>query len=177
MKKVFAFLLTIMMMLTMTMTTTAFASETVTSDGGTASIGVKAKYVDGTSTNSTISVNVSWGAMEFTYSTGGTQTWNPTTHQYTGNTTAGWSETGNTVTVTNHSDSAVKVAFGFQAETGYGVTGSFSNDSINLPSAVGKATTASELTGTSTLTLDGTLSNTVTTSTKVGTITVTITTN
>lgn len=172
MKKLCAILLAVMMMATMSVS--AFAAE-VTENGGTSDIDVKATYQDGVSTISKISVNVSWEAMEFTYSISGTKTWDEKTHTYKYNTSSGWSD-GKKVTVTNHSDSAIKVEFDFKEDAAYKtVNGSFDKPTINLPSAVGKDTTASELTGTSTLTLGGTLSSSVTTSTKVGTITVKIT--
>lgn len=173
MKKFFAITLAIVMM--MAMATTAFAAETVTKDGGTSDIKVNATYQDGVQTVHKISVNVSWDAMEFTYSASGTKTWDEVNHKYDDNITAGWSE-GKTVTVTNHSDSAVKVEFTFAADEAYkSVKGTFDKDSINLPSAVGKDKNAADLTGTSTLTLGGELSNSVNTSTKVGSITVKIT--
>ncbi len=181
MKKLFALLLAVMM--TATLAVPAFAATAIDGnnatsaagkDEGNYTIGVNAAYQDGVMTVNKISVNVSWDAMEFTYSTGGTKTWDEKTHTYKDNATSVWSE-GKTVTVTNHSDSAIKVEFDFKADTAYNtVTGSFDNASINLPTAVGKTTTASELTGTSTLTLSGTLNSSVTTSTKIGTITVKI---
>lgn len=171
MKKFFALLLAVMMMATMSVS--AFAAE-VTEDGGTSDIDVKATYQDGVTTPSKISVNVSWEAMEFTYSISGTKTWDEKEHDYIENITRSWSE-GKTVTVTNHSNSAIKVEFDFKTDAAYNtVYGSFDNPSINLPSAEGQAPTASDLTGTSTLTLKGSLSSSVTTSTKIGTITVKI---
>lgn len=171
MKKLFAIALAIVMMLSMA--TTVFAT-TVDTDGGKADINVNATYQDGVATVSKISVDVSWEAMEFTYSVGGTKNWDEKTHTYTDNTTSSWSD-GKTITVTNHSDSAIKVEFTFKADTAYNtVTGGFDNETINLPSAVEKETTDATLTGTSKLTLGGTLSGTVTTSTKVGTVTVKI---
>lgn len=172
-KKLLAILFVVMMMASMSVS--VFAAE-VTEDQGKQEVPVNATYQDSVTTIHKISVNVSWEAMEFTYSTGGTKTWDEKSHTYKDNATAGWSDNGKTVTVTNHSDSAIKVEFEFKADAAYNtVTGRFDNESINLPSAVGKSTTASELTGTSKLTLDGTLSSSVTTSTKVGTITVEVT--
>lgn len=174
MKKLFASLLAVTMI--MAMATTAFAAETVDKDGGTSDIKVNATYQDGVTTVSKISVNVSWEAMEFTYSTGGSKTWNEKDHTYTVNTTASWSE-GKTVTVTNHSDAAVKVEFTFNALEAYKstISGEFNNKSVDLPSAVGKATNATELTATSKLTLSGKLDSSVNKSTQIGTITVKIT--
>lgn len=176
MKKFFTAILTLAMV--MAMSTTAFAAEgtgTVASDNGTQNIDVSAKYESGVTTPDVVSVDVAWGAMEFTYSVGGTKDWDATKHEYVTNTTASWAASGNTVTVTNHSNVAVKADFAFAADTAYNtVTGSFDKASIDLPSAEGKELNDTTLTGTTTLTLGGTLADTVTALTKVGTITVTI---
>ena len=55
---------------------------------------VKAKYSGGAAEPEVYSVDVTWGKMEFTYSVGGTRTWNPATHLYDENVTAGWTEDG-----------------------------------------------------------------------------------
>lgn len=172
MKKFFSALLALMMVLAMGIPTYA---ATIGSNGGTQSIDVKAKYVDSTSSNTIYSIDVSWGAMEFTYTASGTQVWNPETHEYTSSVSGAWTGSGNQVAVTNHSNTGITASFTFAPESGYtGLAGTFSQSSFGLPSAVGKATNASELTGTTALTLGGTLANTVTTMTKVGTVTVTI---
>ena len=138
-------------------------------------IGVNAKYVDGTSSADVYSVDLSWGAMEFTYTTTGEHIWNPVTHEYTTSLTGIWTGSGNTITVTNHSNKDVTASFEYESDTAYStVTGSFSVDSIDLPSAVDKAIDAAELTDEVTVTIDGTLDSTVTDFTKVGTITVTL---
>ena len=62
------------------MSVTAFAADdTVTTDGGSKEISVNAKYVDGVSTPEVISADIEWGAMEFTYSVGGTKVWDAKT--------------------------------------------------------------------------------------------------
>lgn len=98
-------------------TTTAFAAGTstdVTTDDGTASIKVNAEYSSSATTQETISVKVEWEAMNFTYSVGGTKTWDASKHEYsTSYGTGSWSQTGNTITVTNHSNVDVKATFTF----------------------------------------------------------------
>ncbi|MDD4422581.1 MAG: leucine-rich repeat protein, partial [Eubacteriales bacterium] len=71
-----------------------------------------------------VSVDVTWGSMEFTYSDG---TWNPETHEYEG---TGWTvdENANKISVTSTSNVPVTVSYTFEQETGYEeVNGSFTN--------------------------------------------------
>ena len=80
-----------------------------------------------------------------------------------------------TSTVTNHSNIAVKAELAFTADTAYNtVTGSFDKAELLLDSGDG-LTYANADKDTAILTLDGTLADSVKTSTKVGTITVKIT--
>lgn len=181
MKKFFAISLAIAMAVTMSLSAMA-AESTVTSNNGTETIPVKAVYVDGVSTPETVSVNLEWGAMEFTYTTGGTRTWDSATHTYTvSNATNGWAATGNTVKVTNHSDIAVKAAFEYAPVAENTLTGSFTYDNSKVPAEGAISLNAGEVnnpTGadhvTATLTLSGTPATTLTTLTQVGNITVTI---
>lgn len=172
MKKPISVLLILAMVLAMS--TAAFAA-TIDSAPGSQNIDVNARYEDGTTASTTYSVDVAWGAMEFTYTISGTKEWDPVTHTYTTNTTPTWSGSGNEITVTNHSNAGITASFAFSALDAYNtVTGAFSAASVPLPSAEGKETTDPALTGKSTLTLSGTLEDTVTTMTKVGSVTVTI---
>lgn len=136
---------------------------------------VKAKYSGGAAEPEVYSVDVTWGAMEFTYSVGGTRTWNPTTHLYDENVTAGWTESGNDITVVNHSNKSVNVAFSYEAAQGFsGITGSFDTASSTLAAGkVGDVAGADKV--VSHLTLSGALASSVTEFTKVGTITVSLT--
>ena len=87
----------------------------------------------------------------------------------------GWSNSGNTVTVTNHSNAQVTANLAYDSEQGYeGISGSFGNKStMNLATA--ERTTVTEApTDTAELSLTGTLNSTVTVPTTIGTITVTI---
>ena len=113
--------------------------------------------------------------MEFTYSVGGSHVWNPTDHTFTDNTTAGWTASGNTVTVTNHSNVAIKAELSSTADAAYSdITGSFGEDAtLLLATAVGTTKDAAT-SDTADLTLSGVLASSVTTTTKVGTITVKI---
>ncbi|MGN1306402.1 MAG: hypothetical protein ACI4V3_01885 [Faecousia sp.] len=172
MKKIISVLLVLVLVLTMS--TTAFAA-TIDTTPGSQDIDVNAKYEDGVSAPTKYSVDVAWGAMEFTYTVSGTKTWDPATHTYTASTTPAWSGSGNTITVTNHSNTGITASFAFHALDAYNtVTGTFSAAGFQLPTAEDKAVNAAELTGTTTLTLSGTLENTVTSLTKVGAVSVTI---
>lgn len=170
MKKLASVLLTLAMVLAMSTSALAATIET-----GSQNIDVSAKYVDGVTTPNKYSVDVAWGAMEFTYSVSGTQTWDPATHTYTTSTTPTWAADGNTVTVTNHSNTGITASFAFSALTAYNtVTGSFSSTSLTLPTAEGKAVNDAVLTGQTSFTLGGTLASDTTVFTNIGTVIVTI---
>ena len=141
------------------MSITAFAA-TIESSPGSQDIDVSAKYVGGVSVPTRYSVDVTWGAMEFTY---------------TASTQPAWTAGGNTITVTNHSNTDITASFAFSALTAYNtVTGSFSSTSLMLPTAEGKAVNDAVLTGKTSLTLGGTLASDITVFTNVGTVIVTI---
>ena len=183
MKKLFTILLAVAMLASMSVTAFA-ADDTVTTDGGSKEISVNAKYVDEGTTPEVISADIEWGAMEFTYSVGGVKVWDAQTHQYTvTDATGGWSENGNTVKVTNHSNVDVKATFTYAAENGNTLTGAFTYDNSKTADSTGAVSLAAGVVGqvsaadyvTATLKLSGTPSDTMTNFTKVGTVTVKIT--
>lgn len=160
--------------LTLSMSTTAFAG-TIGSDSGTQTIDVKAQYSNKVETPIVYDVDIEWGSMNFTYTVSGKKTWNSNTHQYTSTTSDGWIANGNVITVTNHSNTGIKTNFTYTKGDNYeSVSGSFSKSSFTLPTAENKTTDNPQLTETTALTLGGTLEETVTNLTKVGTITVKI---
>lgn len=154
-----------------------FASDPITTAGGNETADVQAKYVSGISSPIVYSVDVTWGAMEFTYTASGTKTWDPSSHTYTDNTTGSWSANGNTVEVTNHSNAAVGVVFSYESLAAYSaITGSFDKTGTTRLAA-GSENKPNEATNvTARLTLSGSISKSLTSFTKVGTITVTLTT-
>lgn len=157
--------------LALSMSVSAFAAETNT--GGDTTINVKARYAGSSTTVDVVSVDIEWGAMQFTYSESGSRTWNPANHSYTTSAEAGWSASGNTVTVTNHSNVDVTVGFGYEADTVTTATGSFDITSKTLTAGVeGKYAEADSVTAA--LTLTGTVPSTQTEFAKVGTVTVSI---
>lgn len=174
MKKITVFALSLVLALSLCVP--AFAAEsTVTSNGDTQDIDVNARYVDGVATPTVYNVDVSWDAMEFTYTVSGTRTWDAEKHEYAVSTSGAWTASGNEITVTNHSNTGIKADFTYEKETGFDtVTGSFSQSSLTLPTAEGKATHAAELTGKTALTLSGTLASDKTDLIKVGKVTVAI---
>lgn len=109
------------------LTVPAFAATEIESPSknngaGDYSIGVNGKYTDGTAADALVSVDIEWGAMNFTYKAG-SSSYDAGTHTTT--TTAGtWSDNKPAITVTNHSNVAVDATMSFAA-TAEGVTGSF----------------------------------------------------
>lgn len=173
MKKVFSVLLILTLVLSFG-TMSVFAASDNFDDLGSKTIDVEAKYADGVTTPIVYSVDLTWCAMEFTYNAAGTNDWNPANHDYDVNVNTSWSASGNTITVTNHSNTAVTATFAYGKATGFeAVNGAFSSASLPLATADGTAV-GSAPSGTTTLTLSGTLASSVTNFTKVGTITVTL---
>ena len=95
----------------------------------------------------------------------------PATHSTAAKGEGSWSASDNSITVTNHSNVGVKATFDYTEEVNT-VTGSFSQNPLTLPTALG-TTLADAPNGSSNLNLGGTLESTHTG--KVGTVTVTIT--
>ena len=157
-------------------TVSALAATTITAFGGSESTTVKGTYVSGGSATPVYSVDITWGSMEFTYTDADSGTWNPETHSYDGGAVASWSceDGANVITVTNHSNVAVTADLSYEAATGYsGITGSFSDSSLNLPTAVG-TTRENAPTKTATLTLSGALPSDTAANTQIGTVKVTL---
>ena len=155
-------------------------ADTIDRVGGTATHDVTATYVDGSSGGAggtVYSVDITWGDMAFTY-TAEAGIWDPANHTYTGAEGGAWTvdnkDGGNTITVTNHSNTDVTAAFSYAPAEGFtGISGSFDKDSLGLKSAVGTEV-ANAPTGTAALTLTGALGSDTTANTTIGTITVTL---
>ena len=173
MKKTLSIILALVLALSLSVT--AFAAE----NNGTSStdITVNGTYIPSTSSaDETISVDIVWDAMDFTYTGASQGTWNPATHTYDGATEGGWSDNTPAVTVTNHSNVAVNATLGFTADV-TGVVGTFTeasgteNDNIlNLATAEGTEV-ANAPTATANFGISGAAINA---SQKLGTITVAI---
>lgn len=157
-----------------TLSTAAFAAVADDADIKK-DIGVNAKYVEDIKTSKTISADVVWGEMAFTYSVNGTKTWNAKTHEYDIDTKCEWSAKGNDISVTNHSNTDIDVDFTYEPLDKYSfVKGEFTYDEVTIPTAENKAVDDEILTISTDLTLSGGLSSDVTDLTKVGNVAVTI---
>lgn len=177
MKKKTALVLTLAMVFSLA-PLSAYA-DAITTVGGTASHDVKATYradSSGGAGGTVYSVDITWGDMAFTY-TAEAGIWDPATHKTTDAEGGVWTvdkEGGNTITVTNHSNTGVTAAFSYAADTDFeGISGSFDKESLALKTAVGTEV-ANAPSGTAALTLDGALGSDTTANTTIGTITVTL---
>lgn len=175
MKKKTALVLTLAMVFSLA-PLSAYA-DTITAVGGTATHDVTATYVDGSSGGAggtVYSVDITWGDMAFTY-TAEAGIWDPTNHTYTSAEGGTWKvdkDGGNTITVTNHSNTGVTAVFSYAAAEGFtGISGSFDKESLALETAVGTEV-ANAPKGTAALTLDGPLDSNTPANATIGTITV-----
>lgn len=165
MKKIFALILTFALALTAA-SVPAFAADTI-GKGGSAVKDVKATYSAGDSAAIVYSVDITWGEMSFTYNDGA---WDPDTHKYD----ASWSSKGNTVTVTNHSNTAVTAKLSYTAADNYtDIAGKFEKGELNLATAVGTDISNAPH-DSDTLTVSGALSSETLADTAIGTVTVTL---
>ena len=171
MKKILSLILALVMI--MSLSVTAFAAEGSYEEKGTGNyeIDISAAFQPGAASDEIISVDIAWGAMSFTYHGAAEGQWNPNTHAYDGGETAHWDAEGNTITVTNHSNAAVKATFTYTASV-TSVTGSFDHATLELPTAVNTSKDAAP-SGVTTLELAGTLTEAQ--AGKVGTVTIAIT--
>ncbi|HHU48301.1 MAG: InlB B-repeat-containing protein [Caldicoprobacterales bacterium] len=103
-----------------------------------------------------ISVDITWGSMEFTFTTNNGE-WNPETHTYENTSSGSWTYNtdANKITITNHSNAGISVSLKYESKAGFSnITGTISNNSYTLPTAEG-VLPANAPTGISYLTLSG----------------------
>lgn len=159
--------------LTCTMGTTAFAADQDGVKTGDYTADVNGTYQVGGSGAVVYSVDIAWTDMSFTYTGAGEGTWDPETHQYSGSSEGAWTASNDSITVTNHSNAAVKAAASYQAETGYeSTTMTFGNNGATVTTAV-DTTVQNAPSATITVTPGGTLAESANGG-KIGTITVSI---
>lgn len=134
MKKIFALFLAVMMIAAMAIP--AFAEDPIGEDGGSANVNVNGivQYT-GSSETQTVSVDLSWEEMNFTYVEGVHYGWDPETHEYAGGYDGYWETSEADITVTNHSNTEVKATLSFEGmvET---VIGTFTEASGTLDDSV-----------------------------------------
>lgn len=167
MKKMIA--ATLALTLSMSMGNLVYAVEDKSAD-------IKATYQAGKeSTDTVYSVDVNWGSLEYTYSSGVTKSWDPTTLKYKETSgTSSWTcqEGADQITVTNNSNADITASLAY-AKTDSNITGTFTNSKIGLKSAVGTNVGESP-SATTTLSLKGALSDTTAEKKEIGNVTVTI---
>lgn len=160
---------TLALTLSMSMGNFVYAAEDSSAD-------IKATYQAGKENTDTVySVDVKWGNLEYTYSSGVTKSWNPTTLTYEETSgTSSWTcqEGADQITVTNNSNADIKASLAY-AGTESNITGTFSNSKIGLKSAEGTSVEESP-SETTTLSLKGALSDTTAQKKEIGNVTVTI---
>ena len=84
MKKIIAIVLA--MVLVLSLSVTAFAADLNTNGGGNVTV----NYAKGRDDGIIYKVDVTWGSMEFTYTSAAKGTWNPETHEYENTADAKW---------------------------------------------------------------------------------------
>lgn len=167
MKKIIA--ATLALTLSMSMGNLVYAVEDQSAD-------IKATYQAGKEITDTVySVDVKWGSLEYTYSSGVTKSWDPTTLKYKETSgTSSWTcqEGADQITVTNNSNADITASLTY-GKTDSNITGTFTNPEIGLKSAEGTNVGESP-SGTTTLSLKGALSDTTAEKKEIGKVTVTI---
>ena len=139
MKKLLAFVLALG--LAVSTSVTAFAEDTTTTETNDSTksteIAVNGSYQAATPAGSSISVDVVWEDMSFTYTGESKGAWDPKTHEYGADIPAHWAwsnateeKTAPNITLTNHSDTGVKATFVFNPNV-TGLTGTFTGTDGN----------------------------------------------
>lgn len=95
-----------------------------------------------------VAVDLSWEAMEFTYTPASQGDWNPEEHAYEGTVEAGWTSDTNGITITNHSNVDITVSFDFESAQDLELTGVFRDDSNENVQSVDLATAENAAGGT-----------------------------
>lgn len=191
------FVVILALVLTLCMTATAFAgSKTVndlTSEGGQnpVNIDVTGTYVESPEHGNVYKVDISWGAMSFSYVVKSHETWNPDTHKYgiDSQDPGNWvvnkdadNKDTNFITITNHSNDSITATPVFERNTSddttANVTGKFdgideNNTSFGLKTAVGTEVKDAPAV-TTYLTLEGALGADHNANTSVGTVKITL---
>lgn len=111
MKKIFSVLLAVAMLCTMSIS--AFAAD-VDTTGSETSKDLQVKYVENTNKQDAYAASITWGSMEFTYTSDG-QYWDTDTMTWKDSENAGtWSSS--TITIKNKSSQGISVIFQYKGE-------------------------------------------------------------
>lgn len=172
MKKIFALALAALLLLGMT--TTAFASSANLDNTTTSqNLGVQAVYHAEDNKDTTISVEISWTGLNFTYN--GTQVWDATTHKYVDSTQSVWAVSNAAITITNHSNTILRANLRFNAADGFDdIDMIFSANAPYIGSAYTSENDGEACAVTIPLIPNGPLAKNITESTAIGTITVSV---
>lgn len=180
MNKLFKSLLTLTTVAAISIPTMATNTETL-ENGKSKDITVTGNYDVMIHTEQIYNAQVSWGSFHFEYLESGDRIWDPSTHEYDDSNVTGEfiKQEDNQVTVTNHSNADLDVAFGYTSLVD-GVTGTFTYDKEgvvgdSLTLAMGEYNNPNGADSvTATLTLDGQFKGDTTELNKMGTIKVSI---
>ena len=167
MRKFFAISLALVMVLALSVT--CFAAK-ITAVPGSESADVTVTYADGAAAPATYAIDVVWESLSFTY-VQSAQEWDAVNHVEKDSGTSAWQDADATITITNHSNRAVKATVAYAAGTASG-TAAFAltgGEESTLAAAAG----ASVATKTATLTASGIPAEDADAAV-VGTVTVTI---
>lgn len=137
---------------------------------GSAAIGVYGNYLDNLEAGKMLSVDVAWTSMYFQYASTQQGTWNPENHTYENPKTNGeWLNSSASITITNHSNTAVTANLGFEKHAN-SVTGNLSESTLKLDTAEDTAV-ANAPKETVTFTIGGSINDGVT---DLGTVSVSL---
>lgn len=126
MKKISSFVLTLALL--MTMSTTIFASSITDTETGN-NQDVLASYESSPENKTVISVDIAWNKISFTYNGASGPEWDATKHQYVDKAKEpGWTASEATITITNHSNSIVQATISYNAEDAYSDIGMIFTD-------------------------------------------------
>lgn len=99
--------------------TSVFASSITDTDTGN-SQEVLASYEAGTEDKTVISVEINWNKMSFTYKGASEPVWDAANHQYIGQPSeACWAASDATISITNHSNTILQAAISYTPETAF----------------------------------------------------------
>lgn len=140
-------------------------------------VDIYAEYIPVPDPEILYSVDITWGKMDFNYSTNDSQQWNPNTHNYDmthGTPTWTCSDNADLITISNHSNSPVTATLSYSSKNGTAVKGEFSKSKIDLLAPVVGSSPSQAPTAITSLSLSGILPKFAATNSPVGAVTLTV---